>query len=206
MVKIKICGITNSEDYNNAAGFNVDYAGFIFFKGSKRFIDPIMAYEIIKNNVAKNITKVGVFVNEEIERIREIYYSVGLDIIQLHGDESPNYCRKLELPFWKVIRVKDRNSIELTNDYGCDTFLLDTYSKNKFGGTGISFDLSIASDAIQTGKKIIIAGGISIQNIESILKLSPYAVDINSSVEMKPGKKDITKMKQIIEIIKNTRY
>jgi phosphoribosylanthranilate isomerase len=205
MVKIKICGITNSEDYNNTVLLNVDYIGFIFYKESKRFVDSIAAREIIKNGTLNNIKKVGVFVNEDIEKVRDIHRYVGLDIIQLHGGEPPEYCTNLELPYWKAIRVKDQNSIELIHKYDCDTFLLDTYSKKEYGGMGIPFDLSIALKAIKTGKKIIIAGGISVNNVESIIRLSPYAVDINSSVEKNPGKKDINKMKQIIKTIKNMR-
>jgi phosphoribosylanthranilate isomerase len=203
MVKIKICGITNPEDYNNVVDLNVDFLGFIFFKGSKRFIHPVRARQIIRNGAANNCRKVGVFVNEKIDVIKITNDLVGLDVIQLHGDESPDYCNELDLPYWKVIRIKDRNSINSIYEYDCNTFLLDTYSNNEYGGTGSVFDKSIAAEAIGTGKKIIIAGGVSIKNVKSIIGLSPFGVDINSSVEQEPGKKDKNKMKRIIETIKN---
>lgn len=203
--KIKICGITNLKDYNFTVSIGADYTGFIFYNKSPRYIDKKRVYTIIKKGINTDCQKVGVFVNENLETVRETYKYAGLDIVQLHGDESPTYCSQLGLPFWKAIRVKDKNSLDLIHQYKNATILLDTFSKQRFGGTGTCFDLKIAKTAINSWKRIIIAGGVGVKNIKTILELSPYAIDICSSVEERPGEKSFIKMKALFEIIKNKR-
>jgi len=204
MVKIKICGLTNLNDFNAANSLGADFAGFNFYLGSPRYIKVKSVYKIFKASRDIKLKKVGVFVNEKIENIIKIYNYLDLDYIQLHGDEDINYCKNLNIPYWKVIRVKDKSSLDRIFSYDTDTFLLDTYSEYQYGGTGKSFNISIVGKAIQTGKKVIIAGGISIENIDSIIQVKPYAIDINSSIEEKPGKKDIKKMEIIIKKIKES--
>ena len=202
MVKIKICGLTNLKDYNAAVSLGADYVGFNFYRKSPRYINKKTAAEIIKLGIDKGQQKVGVFVNENKQKIKDIYEYVGLDRVQLHGDETPEYCLQLGLPFWKVFRIKDKNTIQLIPVYTCDTILLDTFSSHQYGGTGTTFDLQLGQQAIQTGKRIIIAGGISTENIGAILILSPFGIDICSSLEISPGKKSYKKMKIFFEKIK----
>ena len=205
MVKIKICGITNHIDYQAAVNLGIDFTGFIFYESSPRWVNRIKAAEIIKQNPGSKNQKVGVFVNEDIQTIRKIFEYVRLDMVQLHGEETPEYCQKLGLPYWKVIRVKDISSLAQMRAYDCETFLLDTYSSTGYGGTGLVFDLRIAAEAILGGKKIVVSGGISLGNVDNILELSPYAVDINSSIEETPGEKNIKKMEALINRINSKR-
>jgi phosphoribosylanthranilate isomerase len=195
-MRVKVCGLTNVQDYLDALSLGADYTGFIFYEKSPRFIDQYTAVKITTHSPTKKHQNVGVFVNEKIEKIRDIFYSVPLDIIQLHGDEPPEYITQLNLPCWKVIRVKNTQSLHHLHKYHCNAFLLDTYKKDKYGGTGIPFNPEIALTAAQTGKQIIVSGGISTDNVENLFKLQcPFhAVDINSSIEEKPGKKSPTKM------------
>lgn len=201
MAKFKVCGLTDLEDYRLCLRFGVDYAGFVFYERSPRFIDPAAAAEIVKAGRGE-ARKVGVFVNERAATIREIVRLVGLDIVQLHGDETPRYCRSLGLPFWKVVRVKDASSLISIKDYHCDTFLLDTFSPDEYGGTGRRFNPEIAREAIKTGRNIVIAGGLSAGNIGEVLALHPFAVDVSGSLERFPGKKCPFKMKAFFDAIK----
>ncbi len=205
MVKVKICGLTNLADYNAAIRFGADYTGFIFYPQSPRSLSSEKAAKIIRQGLRGSHRKIGVFVNDSIERIRRVYKVVGLDIVQLHGDESPDFCRQLELPYWKAIRIQDEHSLNLMQRHNCRFFLLDTFKKNKYGGTGIMFDLNIGKKAIQSGKKIIIAGGVSAANINRVITLNPFAVDVNSSIEDKPGKKNPKKMKEFFNKIEKLR-
>ncbi len=202
MVKVKICGLTNSADYNAAIRLGADYTGFIFYSRSPRSLTSEEAAKIVHQGIQGSHRKIGVFVNDSIERIRSVYKNVGLDIVQLHGDEDPDFCQQLGLPYWKAIRIQDEHSLNLIQHYNCRFFLLDTFKKNTYGGTGIMFDLNIGIKAIQTGKKIIIAGGVSAGNINRVIKLNPFAVDVNSSIEDKPGKKNLNKMIEFFNKLK----
>ncbi len=204
-VKIKVCGLTRPEDLDCAVSLGADYAGFIFYPPSPRYITPQRAAEIcdLPGPAGRTYQKVGVFVNEYIEIVRDIYHRVGLDIVQLHGDEDPGYVERLGLPCWKAVRVKDRESLRVLADYPCDTFLLDTYVKGTYGGTGKTFDPRLAEALLGTGKKgtgkkIIISGGISSENLQRLFQLPqlPYAVDVNSTLESQPGVKDRKKLEQ----------
>jgi phosphoribosylanthranilate isomerase len=202
MTRIKVCGLRRPEDLRLANDLGVDFAGFIFYEKSPRHIDPCRAQQIGTRVESGGIKKVGVFVNEEIQKVRDIFACVGLDIVQLHGDETPDYCGRLGLPFWKAIRVKDERSLDLIETYDCGTFLLEPYSRDRYGGTGTSFSPEVAERAIKSGKRIIIAGGVSVYNVEQALALSPFAVDLNSSIEDRPGEKSSRKMREIVEKIR----
>jgi len=203
MVKIKICGMTNLEDAQSAVDFGADAIGFIFAESPRR-VEPEKAKSVIKS-LKGSVLKVGVFVNERIENIKRIAEACELDAIQLHGDETPDFCSKLSK--WEVIkalRVKDEESLSVISDYR-DVFawLLDTYSEQAYGGTGKTFDWDLAVKAKDLGKPIILSGGLNIHNIEEALRVvRPYGVDISSSIEQKPGKKDIDLMRKIIGLIK----
>lgn len=199
-MKIKICGITNREDYQRAVELGADYIGFIFYPGSPRNVDLETVMDICRDAPAGHKT-VGVFVNRDIETIRWIYNRVCLDIVQLHGDETPEFVGRLGVPCWKALRVKDRSSLVAMRRYECSGFLLDNYEKGKYGGTGKSFDIALLEEAARSGQPVIASGGISEDNVSSYreIKFPVAAVDVNSSIESEPGKKDHNKMKRLFD-------
>jgi phosphoribosylanthranilate isomerase len=141
---------------------------------------------------------VGVFVNKDFNDIRDITLLTGVTVVQLHGDESPSYCNLVEGKLIKAIRVKNDSSIEGLKKYDVDAFLLDSFDKNSFGGSGLTFDWKLAEKAKQYGK-IILAGGLTPDNVEeAVKKVAPYGVDVNSGVEKKPGIKNKNKVKEFI--------
>ena len=203
-MNIKFCGITKQEDYKYITENGADYTGFIFFKKSPRNIEPEDAAKIsVEGSTNK---RVGVFVNESKENIQNIAKIAKLDIIQLHGDETPEFCDSLGLEYWKVFRVKDLETIAKFKEYSCDTILIDTYSKVDYGGTGKVIDLELTKAAIlevtKLGKKLILAGGISPENVSALKELDIFAVDVNSGVEIEPGVKNLDKVKQVLHSIK----
>ena len=201
-IKIKICGITNLEDALVAANSGADALGFIFVKDSKRYIEPETARDII-SKLPPFITKVGVFVNSNLNEIVEIKEKTHIDIAQLHGDETIEFCRSIPFRTIKVIRVKDRSNIELVAQYPDQDILFDTYSDKEYGGTGTTFDWTVLKD-LSLSKKVILSGGLNSDNVaEAVKVVVPYAVDVSSGVEARPGKKDHNKIKRFIEAIKN---
>ena len=197
MIKVKICGITNKEDALYAAGCGANALGFIFYEKSPRYIEPDDAKTIIAA-LPPFVTTVGVFVNKDFNDIRDITLLTGVTVVQLHGDESPSYCNLVEGKLIKAIRVKNDSSIEGLKKYDVDTFLLDSFDKNSFGGSGLTFDWKLAEKAKQYGK-IILAGGLTPDNVEeAVKKVVPYGVDVNSGVEQKPGIKNKNKVKEFI--------
>jgi phosphoribosylanthranilate isomerase len=197
MIKVKICGITNKEDALYAAGCGANALGFIFYEKSPRYIEPDDAKTIIAA-LPPFVTTVGVFVNKDFNDIRDITLLTGVTVVQLHGDESPSYCNLVEGKLIKAIRVKNDSSIEGLKKYDVDVFLLDSFDKNSFGGSGLTFDWKLAEKAKQYGK-IILAGGLTPDNVEeAVKKVVPYGVDVNSGVEQKPGIKNKNKVKEFI--------
>ena len=199
MTKIKICGITNLEDAKAALDFGTDALGFVFFRESPRTISPQKAASIIAKLPAF-VTTVGVFVDERAEEILKIIEETGIDVVQLHGDETPESCL-LPRRVIKGIRVKSLESLEPLNAYQdiVSAFLLDTYAPNMPGGTGQAFNWEIAIEAKKFGS-VILAGGLTPENIsEAIRMVRPYAVDVSSGVELEKGKKDHQKMRLFIE-------
>ena len=206
MVKVKICGITNLDDAMAAADFGADALGFVFFKNSPRYISPANAKKIIKK-LPPFISTVGVFVNENKKNIEKIVLQTGINIIQLHGDETPKACN-LSKPVIKAIRVKSIETLGLVSKYKdkVSVFLLDTYTPEVFGGTGQVFNWDIAVEAKKFGR-VILAGGLTPENIEKAVRLvHPYAVDVSSGVEAEKGKKDHLKMKLFIERAKSVSF
>ncbi len=198
--RIKICGITNNEDAAAAVEFGADALGFIFFRGSKRYIDPAAAGEII-SKLPPFITAVGVFVNQDLDEIKEIIDIAGVSAVQLHGDETPEFCSSVPAKVIKALRVKDNIDTDSLAQYPVQAILLDTYSDSEYGGTGKSFDWGILKD-IKIEQKIILSGGLSPDNVaQATDAVRPYAVDVNSGVEAGPGKKDHEKLKKFIEAI-----
>jgi len=199
MLRIKICGITNTEDAFAAISCGADALGFVFYSKSPRSVKPETARSII-SSLPPLVTTVGVFVDEDMTNLEKIISYTGLDIVQLHGSESPEYFN-LSRKTIKAIRVKDLADLELLNQYkSASAFLLDTYSPDSIGGTGHVFNWEIAVEAKKLGR-IILAGGLNIDNIEEAVKLvQPYAIDVASGVEGSiKGKKDHNKLRLFIE-------
>ncbi|MFQ5822978.1 MAG: phosphoribosylanthranilate isomerase [bacterium] len=198
MVKVKICGITNLIDALEACELDADALGFIFHKKSPRYIQPVAAKDIMKS-LPPFIIKVGVFVNMTLSDLYKICESVPIDVVQLHGDETPEYCRQISYPCLKVFRVNaDFNLLKLKK-YQTAGYLLDTFNNYIYGGTGKTFDWNIAKEANKFGR-VVLSGGLNSDNILKALDfVRPYAVDICSGVEAFPGKKDPEKLKTFFE-------
>ncbi len=204
IVKVKICGITNYQDAAAAMDMGADMLGFNFYSKSPRYIPPAKAAEII-NKLPGFIDIAGVFVNESIEQIHKTRNLCQLDWVQLHGDESPEFCKKFlsyNVKIMKAIRVKDQADIERVDDFFTDAILLDAFDPKKYGGTGLTFDWNIIG---HISKRIFLAGGINPDNAASAVKLGVYGIDVCSGIESKPGKKDKKLMKKLFENIRHLR-
>lgn len=200
MVKIKICGIRRIEDIEAVNKYKPDYIGMILAKGYKRTVEPETAEKICRN-LDKNIKKVGVFVNTPLEDVRKCIKFIGLDAVQLHGDEDENYIQELNAPceVWKAIRV--RGGMDIPEIKYADRILLDKYDANTAGGTGETFDSSELGK-IRTKQPIILAGGLNTENvIERINQFKPKCVDVSSAVET-DGFKDENKIREFIEKVR----
>lgn len=199
MTKIKICGLTRHEDAIWANEMMPDYVGFVFAQ-SKRRIDVKKACEIA-DKLNPNIKKVGIFVNQMPEHLSEIIKSCRLDIAQLHGDETPEYCNQIDIPVWKAMSVKSKRQLDALNHYGVEAILLDGYSEDAKGGTGTGFNWDWAKE-MNFNMPLVLAGGLNADNVlQAINTLHPFAVDVSSSVETN-GVKDFTK---IITFIRKVR-
>lgn len=198
-VKVKICGITAYEEAAAAVDLGVDALGFIFAE-SPRQITPQKARAII-SELPPLVKTVGVFVNDTPVIIREIMHHCGLDLIQLHGDESPYLCSSLMPYTIKALRIKDESSAQASLAYygKVRALLLDTYAEDKAGGTGRTFDWKLARKVKKLQLPIILSGGLTASNIqEAIRTVKPYTVDVNSGVEERPGKKSLELMKELM--------
>ena len=203
MVKIKICGITNLEDALLAAELGADALGFIFFPQSPRKVAPETAREIIAQ-LPPFVASVGVFVDEAAAVLKELAARVGLDWVQLHGQESPEYCRSLGRRVIKGFRIKDENSLRELEPYrdAVQAFLLDTYKKGQVGGTGEVFDWYLAREAKKFGQ-IILAGGLTPENVGQAIAIAlPAAVDAASGTEAEPGRKDPAQLRAFFKAIR----
>lgn len=204
MVKVKICGITNSEDALKIVRLRPHALGFVFYKKSRRYIAPEEAKEIIRK-LPKSIKKIGVFVNAKENNIKSIAKNLKLDMLQFHGKESPAFCKRFkDYKIIKAFRIKDKNSLKNIKKYQVWAFLLDSYQKNLFGGTARVFDWRIVRRAALCQKNIFLSGGLNSKNVKTAIKLiRPGWVDVSSSVEIKPGKKDYNKVKKFIEAVRS---
>jgi phosphoribosylanthranilate isomerase len=205
MVRIKICGITNLEDAMLAAELGADALGFIFYPQSPRKVAPEAARQIIAQ-LPPFVTSVGVFVDEAAAVVKELAARAGLDWIQVHGQESPEYCRNLGRRVIKGFRIKDAGALaELEPFRGAvQAFLLDAYKTGQVGGTGEIFDWRLAREAKKYGQ-IILAGGLTPENVaQAIAAAQPQAVDTASGTEAAPGKKDPAKLKAFFRAVRGS--
>jgi phosphoribosylanthranilate isomerase len=203
MLKVKVCGVTNLEDALLVQEYGADALGFIFYEKSKRFIEPSAAKEII-TRLSPFTMKVGVFVNETPEFINETAANLYLNAVQLHGEEPAEYVSKINFPVIKSFRINGNFDFSMLEKYTVTSFLFDTYSNGEYGGTGKTFNWTLIPNNVKS--KLILAGGVSVNNIEGIIKnVKPAAVDISSSLESVPGKKDKEKVKEFFNKINYLR-
>ncbi|MBN1567112.1 MAG: phosphoribosylanthranilate isomerase [Acidobacteria bacterium] len=203
-MKVKACGITSYEDAVMAVDHGVDALGFNFFPASPRYIRPADARSIIRR-LPPFVTIVGLFVNvADAGQVSEMAHAAGVQVLQLHGDETPEYCSRLEN--WRLIkalRIGQGMIPQNLEEYPVQGFLLDSRHDSLFGGTGQSFDWSLARD-IACMRPIILAGGLRPDNVgEAIRVVAPYAVDVCSGVESAPGRKDAVKLMQFMNEVRN---
>jgi phosphoribosylanthranilate isomerase len=202
MTEIKICGITNLEDASFAVECGADALGFNFYPKSPRYGAPESVKEIIAK-IPDGITRVGVFVNHDALEVKKIVEYCGLDIVQLHGDESPEYCRQFPPSLLiKAFSPRGEGDLRTLSSYPVRAILVDAYDPVRYGGTGKRSDWRLAVKVKET-HPLIIAGGLNADNIREVIEIvSPHAVDINSGAESSPGRKDPEKVRKIIEIVR----
>jgi len=205
MVRVKICGITNLDDALIALDAGADALGFVFHCASPRHMFPEQAARII-SQLPPFIQTVGLFVNEAQATVNEVADLCGLDIIQLHGEEPPEYCNAIRRRIIKAVRVKDISSLEIMGRYPAATFLLDAWSPAAHGGTGQTFNWDIAEAAARQ-HRIILAGGLTPENVaDAVRQVRPYGVDVSSGVELSRGMKSAAKVREFISTAKEIRF
>jgi len=201
MTKIKICGLTQLKDILWVNDLKPDYVGFIF-ASSRRQLTPLMAADIARN-INPEIKKVGVFVNPTRKEINNVISICPLDILQLHGQESHEFCNELKVPVWKSFRMQTKEILDRLKDYNVDAFLLDGYHPMISGGVGVSFPWEWARDLDTRGTPLVIAGGIDVDNVQRVISLlHPSVVDVSSSVEV-DGLKDYRKIERFIRKVRD---
>jgi len=207
MTFVKICGITNLDDALAAVDAGADALGFNFYKPSPRYIDPDVAREIV-NRLPTTILTVGVFVNEQSpQSVEDLARRASVTAIQLHGDESPDYCRAIENRYViKALAAGADFDMQSALDYDVDAILLDAKHHTLRGGTGRVFDWSIAIEARRAIPKLYLAGGLGLENIEdAINSVDPFAVDACSALEETPGKKSHATMRAFVRAIRSVK-
>jgi len=201
--KVKICGLTTLQDARFVAGAHADYMGFIFYEKSKRYIEAGQAGAII--NWIEGPECVGVFVNQPMDDVNMIATQTGIDLVQLHGNESPEYCDLIDKPVIKAFHIDQDTTTDslqkAINPYlnKVDYLLFDTKVENAWGGTGKSFDWKVL-DNLPDEVPFFLSGGLSPENVRQACEtVHPYAVDISSSLELEPGIKDYDKVEAFFE-------
>lgn len=190
MVKVKICGITNLEDALAAQNLGASALGFVFYSQSFRYILPEAAQKII-SCLNKKIKKIGVFVNADLASVKKIARLCGLDMLQFHGDETPDFCGKFKgYKIIRAFRIKNKASLKDIERYPVDYYLFDAFKKYSFGGTGTHFNWDILKGLVLS-KPFFLSGGLNPENVILAVKAArPEWVDVSSGVETKPGLKD----------------
>ena len=202
-VIVKICGITNLADGLAAAEAGADALGFVFCEQSPRYV-PIEAAASVIRGLPPFLIKVGVFVNAPEDLVLRAARECGLNLLQFHGDEPPEYCRQFGLLSMKAFRIRDAASLAAVRNYETEAWLFDAYSPAARGGTGESFNWDLALQARSWGRPIFLAGGLTSENVaEAVRRARPYAVDVSSGVEAAPGKKDHAKVRAFIQAAKS---
>jgi len=201
-MKLKICGIRDLNILQYACEAGVDFVGFIMANDSPRkisndFLESLETFDF------KETSPVFVFVNPSVEEVKKIITKIENPILQFHGDEGDNFCQQFNQIFWKTIRIKNSQSLDVINDFpSANALLLETFSNDAYGGTGKVFDWSLLEN-ISFQNKFILAGGINSENLEDAISLNPWCIDVNSGVESSLALKDKTLIDQVIKIFKN---
>jgi phosphoribosylanthranilate isomerase len=201
-VKVKICGITSVEDAQTAIAAGADLLGFVFYEKSPRHVTLEQAAAIART-VPPYVLRVGLFVNAPEAEVGEALSACGLQLLQFHGDETPEYCRQFGAMSMKAFRVKDAATIQSLPEYPTDAWLLDAFVPGQQGGTGHTFNWDLAVEAVKLGRPVFLAGGLTPENVgEAVRRVRPFGVDVSSGVEAGPGKKDPAKVKAFIAAAK----
>jgi phosphoribosylanthranilate isomerase len=203
---VKICGIMNLPDAECAVDAGADALGFIFYPKSPRFLDVEKASRLLRD-LPKEVVKVGVFVDEPHGFLEQYIDELPLDYVQLHGQESPDYCSDVSAKVIKGLRIINKNDIMNVGDYRVSFYLLDAFSEVEFGGTGNTFDWKIALEAKKVlASPIILSGGLNPGNVaEAVRLVNPYGVDVSSGVEISPGVKDHMKIREFVNNAREAR-
>jgi phosphoribosylanthranilate isomerase len=202
-VKVKICGITNLPDALAAVDAGADALGFMFFNQSPRNVTIETAAEISRQ-LPPHILRTGVFVNPPEELVFRAIAECGLNFLQFHGEETPEFCTQFGVMSMKAFRIRDADSLNALAQYNTDAWLLDACSNKGLGGTGEKFDWNLAAEASTRGRLIFLAGGLTPENVEEAVKrVQPFGVDVSSGVESAPGRKDAQKVQAFIRAAKN---
>lgn len=205
MVKVKVCGITNFEDAAVSAQAGCDALGFIFYKKSPRYISPEKASAIIKKlSGHPHIAKIGVFANAREKTVRRVLKTCSLDMLQFHGNESPEFCRRFKgYRVIKAFRVRNKIHLGRVLDYHPFAFLFDTFVDRKIGGTGKPFNWKMVRHINGIKRPVFLSGGLNARNVKRAIGIAhPEWVDVSSGVEIKPGKKNRHKVRQFIKAAK----
>ena len=200
-VKVKVCGVRSFEEAEASLDAGADVLGFNFWPSSPRYIAPHAAREVI-SKLSPVVSTVGVFVNDVADRITEIAFDLKLTAVQLHGDESPEFCTALgSIKTIKAIRVGQDFDLNIIKRYPVSMVLLDSHIKGSYGGTGQRFDWRIAIEAKRFAP-IILAGGLNTENVwDAITHVRPAAIDVCSGVEAERGRKDLAKLRRFMAVV-----
>ena len=202
-VKIKICGITSVADGLTAAEAGADMIGLMFYEKSPRHVSLETAVEISRA-LPPFVLKVGVFVNPTEELVLRAIADCGVTLLQFHGDEPPEFCTQFGMMSMKAFRIRDAASLSALPNYNTEAYLLDAYSADALGGTGAKFNWELAIEAKKFGRPIVLAGGLTPENVaEAVRQVQPFGVDVSSGVEVSPGKKDPAKVRAFIAGVRN---
>lgn len=202
MTRVKICGITRVEDVEAAAQYGANAIGLVFYASSPRCVSIAQAVKLLAA-LPPFITSVGLFVNADVDFVHEVLAAVKLDVLQFHGDESPQYCGQFYMPYLKAIRVHPEvNLLQCASDFcAAQGLLLDAYVAGVQGGTGESFDWTLIPEKLPL--PVILSGGLNGQNVtRAITQVRPYAVDVSSGVEASKGIKDAAKIAQFMQEVR----
>ena len=200
---IKICGVADAQTLSVICEHNINYVGFIFYDKSIRNVTSKFLLEL-EDIDFKSSRPVCVFVNPDEEEVYRAISFFDNPILQFHGDESCDFCESFGMDYWKTIHMKSAASLNAIENYSsADAFLLETYKKDLYGGTGESFNWDIVGDEVLANTNIILSGGINLENVDNALSVKPWCLDINSGVESKPGIKDTLLIDKMINKIKS---
>ncbi|MCX5698836.1 MAG: phosphoribosylanthranilate isomerase [Candidatus Omnitrophica bacterium] len=207
MIKVKVCGITNLEDALASFFAGAQALGFVFYKKSPRYIRPDKAVNI-SGILPKKIKRVGVFVDEKVSTVKKIAQLCGLDMLQFHGQESPEYCKKFKgYKVIKAFRISKQEDLEGISKYKTFAYLFDSFSNTQAGGTGNKFNWKILAQAAKMKPVVFVSGGLTAGNVRKAVKLlKPDWVDVSSSLELRPGKKDHRKIQKFIQTVKFAQF